>query len=235
MSLSSTGKRKRAMTPAAVGASTSGGSRGRDHSSRRMSASAKIALLVAGVVIVLGALFVANHASSSANQYPFQVGSPRQGQQAPPINLASTGGGHFRLSAERGQTVLLFFQEGVDCEPCWTQIKDIESNWHQFQALGIDKMITITGNPLSALQQKVADEGISFPVLADPGLTVSQAYDANQYGMMGPSADGHTFIVVGPTGTIKWRADYGGAPKYVMDLPVSNLVSDMRKGLTSGR
>ena len=84
---------------------------------------------------------------------------------------------------------------------------------------------------MDALKQKVSLEGIASPVLSDPGLRVSGTYSANQYGMMGAGADGHTFIVVGPDGVIRWRADYGGPPKYTMYLPVSSLVADMRYGM----
>ncbi len=57
----------------------------------------------------------------------------------------STDGSTFDLAVLRGKTVLLFFQEGIACEPCWTQIKDIESNMQQFRALGI----LIDGEPFS--------------------------------------------------------------------------------------
>jgi peroxiredoxin Q/BCP len=100
------------------------------------------------------------------------------------------------------------------------------------RALGIDQVVSITSDPLSALKQKVADEGLSIPVLSDPNLTVSSSYSANAYGMMGASRDGHTFIVVGPDGRIKWRADYGGAPKYTMYVPIPNLIADIRVGLS---
>jgi peroxiredoxin Q/BCP len=49
--------------------------------------------------------------------------------------------------------------------------------------------------------------------------------------MMGNSADGHTFILVGPDGTIRWRADYGGAPNYTMYVPINQLSADMQAGL----
>jgi peroxiredoxin Q/BCP len=197
-----------------------------------------IAVLIAGVAIIgLGVLFFLNTAGGSSTtnnqpgQYPFQVGKPGPGEQAPPITLPSTAGGTFDLAAMHGKTVLLYFQEGLTCQPCWDQLKDIQSNMSQFQALGIDQVVSITTDPLNALQQKVADEGITIPVLSDPSLAVSSAYTANGYGMMGASRDGHTFIVVGPDGLIKWRADYGGAPKYTMYVPVPNLVADMRAGL----
>ena len=196
------------------------------------------AVVVGGAIIVLGVIFFLNTAggssagtSSLAGQYAFQVGHPGPGEQAPSITLPSTAGGTFDLAAMRGKTVLLYFQEGLTCQPCWDQLKDIQSNINQFQALGIDQVVSITTDPLNALQQKVADEGLTIPVLSDPSLAVSSAYTANGYGMMGASRDGHTFIVVGPDGLIKWRADYGGAPKYTMYVPVPNLVADMRAGL----
>jgi hypothetical protein len=54
---------------------------------------------------------------------------------------------------------------------------------------------------------------------------------APSYGMMDGTADGHTFVVVDARGTIRFRADYGGAPNYTMYVPVENLVADLRKGL----
>jgi peroxiredoxin Q/BCP len=192
-------------------------------------------MIVVGVAIIaLGVLFFLNNNAKNSNQagqYTFQVGSPGPGTVAPEIRLPATGGSTFDLAAMRGKTVLLYFQEGLTCQPCWDQLKDIQSNINQFHALGIDQVVSITTDPLNALQQKVADEGLTIPVLSDTQLAASSAYTANSYGMMGSSRDGHTFIVVGPDGTIKWRADYGGAPKYTMYVPVPNLVADIRAGL----
>ncbi|MHB8619090.1 MAG: peroxiredoxin family protein, partial [Chloroflexota bacterium] len=101
----------------------------------------------------------------------------------------------------------------------------------QFQALGIDKIVSITTQPLDVIKQKAQLEGIRTPVLSDASLAVSQAYQANRYGMMGTSMDGHSFVLVGKDGIIKWRADYGGPPKYIMYVPVANLVADIRAGL----
>lgn len=193
-----------------------------------------VAIIVSVAVVALAGIYFLNTATSStslAGQYPFQVGQPGPGMQAPAIRLPSTDGSTFDLASFHGKTVLLFFQEGIGCEPCWSQLKDMQSQGSDFQALGIDQIVSITGDPLSALKQKVADEGISIPILSDPNLTVSVSYTANSYGMMGTSSDGHTMIVVGPDGLIKWRADYGGAPKYTMYVPVPNLLADMRAGL----
>jgi peroxiredoxin Q/BCP len=198
-----------------------------------------VAALVGVAIVVLGVIFFLNTRGSSspanslADQYAFEVGHPGVGELAPAILLPSTDGGTFDLGAQRGKTVLLYFQEGLSCEPCWNQLKDIQSQQGAFGTLGIDRIVSITSDPLSALKQKVADEGITLSVLSDPTLSVSSTYAANQYGMMGTSRDGHTFILVGPDGRIKWRADYGGAPKYIMYVPVENLLADIRAGLQS--
>jgi peroxiredoxin Q/BCP len=197
----------------------------------------KAALVVGAAIVVLAVIFLRSttgrlsSVSAQAGQYPYQVASPKSGQVAPSFNLPATTGGTISLAAFQGKTVLLYFQEGIGCEGCWTQLKDIQTHFGQFEALGIDAVITITTNPLDALQQKVADEGITLPVLADTSFAVSQAYDANAYGMMSGSADGHTFLVVGPDGRIRWRADYGGPPNYTMYVPIPNLLADLREGL----
>lgn len=196
-----------------------------------------MALVVGAAIAVLGLIFAFNNrggttsAGRQAGKYPYQVGQPGPGQPAPQIRLPAADGERFDLGAARGQTVLLYFQEGVGCQPCWDQLRDIEARWAEFQALGIDQIVTITGDPLEALRQKVALEKLTTPVLSDAGLGVSKTYQANQYGMMGTSTDGHSFIAVGKDGRIAWRADYGGAPKYTMYVPVPDLLADLRNGL----
>src|SRR5437016_7549033 len=147
-----------------------------------------IAMIVVGVAIIaLGVIFFLNNQGGSsagtgqAGQYAFQVGSPGPGAQAPAIQLPSTAGGTFDLASMRGKTVLLYFQEGLTCQPCWDQLKDIQSHSSDFHALGIDTIVSITTDPLDGLKQKVADEGLSIPVLSDRVLVFSRAYTANDY------------------------------------------------------
>ncbi|HEX9549396.1 MAG TPA: redoxin domain-containing protein, partial [Acidimicrobiales bacterium] len=202
------------------------------HRQARQRILVRVAIGAAAVGVVLFLIFrstAGKRTNGGSNAY--QTGQPAAGA-APAIDLASSAGGRFDLSAQRGRTVLLYFQEGVGCEPCWTQIRDIERSWSRFQALGVDEMVSITGNPLSDIRTKVADEGLQTPVLADPDLAVSKSYHANQYGMMGTSADGHTFILVGPDGTIRWRGDYGGAPNYTMYVPINQLTANLQAGMT---
>src|SRR6266496_2936181 len=70
---------------------------------RRLHPGWLIALLIGGGLLILGVVFVvANQGSSSvgagqAGQYPYQVGQPGPGSQAPPITLAGTDGKTFDL------------------------------------------------------------------------------------------------------------------------------------------
>ena len=166
-------------------------------------------------------------------RFPYKVAAPGPGDMAPPIKLTTTRGAPFDLESLRGQTVLLYFQEGLMCQACWEQLKAIEASFTSFRVLGITSMVTITTDPADLLEQKVRSERYFMPVVADTSVAVSQAYHANDDGMMGKKSryDAHTFIVVGPDGKILWRGDYGGAPNYTMYIPVPDLLADMTRGL----
>lgn len=220
------------MTTKSARANSNNAAQGRAPNRRRLAVVIGSGVLI--LVALVAIFFTARSGKSGAGAYEFQVGTPGPSQVAPPIQLQSTTGGTYQLSGSRGKTVLLYFQEGLTCQPCWDQLKAIQQNFPRFKALGIDEVITITSDPLDALKQKAADEGLTTPILSDPGLTVSSAYHANDYGMMGNSRDGHTFIVVGPDGVIGWRADYGGPPNYTMYLPVDALLADIQRGLKVG-
>ena len=196
---------------------------------RKIGVRAAIAAVAAGVVAGLFVIFTgASHSGKSA--YPYQAGRPGKGQAAPGFTLAASTGGRISLSQYRGKNVLLFFQEGLTCQPCWNQIADLQHHAAQLRAAGISDVVSITTDPAGAITQKARDMHLTIPVASDPNLAVSQAYHANAYGMMGSSRDGHTFILVGPDGKIRWRADYGGAPKYIMFLPTTTLLADIKAG-----
>lgn len=194
-----------------------------------------IGVVLLGVLALAAIFYFSNKDSTGgtgkAGEFEFVVGQPGPGEKAPPMQLPSTDGSMFDLSQYGGKTVLLYFQEGLMCQPCWDQIKDIEADFAKFEQLGVDQAVTITTDPLDALKQKVADEGLTMPVLADPGGGASGAWGTLGLGMMGGSMNGHSFILVDEKGEILWRADYGAPPKTYMFVPVSNLLADMRAGI----
>ena len=223
--------------------------REQDRQRRMRGLQMRVAVVVGAAVIVLGGVFVAvggagggdggsgepeqaaAQGGGKAGAFAFAVGDPGPGEPAPDFSLPSTDGGTFDLSEQRGKRVLLYFQEGIMCQPCWDQITDLEKDQAALDELGIDQMVSITTDPLDHLTQKRADGGFETHVLSDPDLSVSRAYETNKYGMMGENYNGHSLIVVSPDGRIEHRADYGGAPDYTMYLPPANLIADLRKGM----
>lgn len=194
---------------------------------RRLIRWTVVGVVVAVIVGGLYAIFRAETDSTASNPGDYQVGSPGTGQQAPDFTLPSTTGADVALSDFRGENVLLYFHEGLGCQPCWDQIRDLERESAKVDAAGIDELVSITSAPTDLLAQKMRDDGLGSLALADPDLSVIQEYGANQYGMMGNTRAGHTFILVDADGEIVWRADYGGAPDYTMYLPVDRILADL--------
>ncbi|MGI0044883.1 MAG: peroxiredoxin family protein, partial [Nitrososphaeraceae archaeon] len=134
--------------------------------------------------------------------------------------------------------VLLYFQEGIMCAPCWKQIEDIQKEYDKFKSLDIEILI-IAVDPLNALMKESNNRGITLPVLDDADLAVSKAYDVLDYSMHPGSRPGHSFILVGKDGSIVWREDYYPAGQIMggmnmntggrMYVPVAELLKEIGK------
>jgi peroxiredoxin len=188
-----------------------------------------IALLAGIAAIVVGIAAMNTLSKADQRSLPYDVGRPGPGDLAPDFTVTTADGGTFQLAAQRGKQVLLYFHEGLGCDPCWRQIDSIQVDFSQFKALGIDQVVPISADPAAAQAQRAQRGAITFPVVPDVGLAVSRAYDTLGYGMMNGMLPGHTFILVGTDGKIRWRADYGGSPNYTMFVPDSDLLAQLRK------
>lgn len=197
--------------------------------------SSRKKLIVAGLTAVaaLAVLFaVYSSAAPSANALPapgkidYITAEPASGA-APQMQLPSVDGSTFDLADLRGQSVLLYFQEGLMCQACWTQLSDLEDAEAELRAAGIDKVVNVTTDPVDLLARKMKDDGFTTTTVSDRTGLVSAEFGALGVGMMGPDMNGHSFVLVGPDGQIQWRADYGGAPDYTMYVPVAQLLADL--------
>ncbi|MBO1269675.1 peroxiredoxin family protein [Arthrobacter cavernae] len=189
------------------------------------------AALAIALVALFGIFSGATTPKNAGTAKNYDVGQPGPGQAAPVFTLEDTTGRQVSLGDYKGKNVLLYFQEGLTCQPCWDQLTSLEKDSAKVKAAGVDTVLSITTDPADLVARKTRDMGLTTTVLSDPSLTVSEKYSANEYGMMGAMRDGHSFILVGPDGTIRWRADYGGAPDYTMFVPVDNLLADLKEGI----
>ncbi len=202
---------------------TDAGNRSWLHLSRR---GIVVLALAAAFVAVVGYLLV---------QPPGESGAPTGwvGKTAPGFSLAiANQPGTFTLSSARGhRDVLLFFNEGLSCSPCLTQMEELDANDADFTSLNVE-VVQITGDSQSDMATWASNDHVTNTIVcADPTLQVSNLYDTTgaAVSMMPGSAPGHTFILVNESGTVIWRADYGPSD---MSVPLSEILQNVRSAQT---
>lgn len=180
------------------------------------------------VIIAIGVIGYVAFTPKEQSTKKIGVGSP-----APNFSLPDTSGGTFRLSEYRGKSnVLLFFNEGLSCQPCLTQMRDLDQINTQLADMKV-LLVSITGDQLQLLIDWTKSSGPRYGmVVSDQGLAVSRMYDmlGADVSMMPGTAPGHTFILVNEAGIIVWRQDYG---PYNMYIPNDQIIAAVRKTLGS--
>ena len=80
-------------------------------------------------------------------------------------------------------------------------------------------------NPAVQVQTELERFGLRTPYLVDPDGSLSRSYDTLG---TGHHADlpGHSFVLVGPDGDVRWRGDYPG-----MWVEAADLVAAVRAEL----
>jgi len=173
--------------------------------------------------------------------FPGNSNAPKTGDRAPDFSLPSVDGKTFSLSDFKGKkNVLLFFQEGIMCPPCWQQEVDLELKKADLDALNVEPVM-ITVDPPAALVQAKAQYGIKSTVLYDNDLTVSRQYDVLRDSMHPGERPGHVFVLVDKEGKIRWYYSAykatgsgghhsGGGTMYV---PVETVLNSIQSALST--
>ena len=188
----------------------------------------------AGIILIIG-LIGWGLANANNNDAGF-----KEGDKAPDFTLPVVGGGQFKLSELQGKkNILLYFQEGIMCPPCWTQQVDLEKQRAQFEALDTE-IVMITVDPPGALGQAKAQYGIKDTLLYDNSLTASAKYDVLRDSMHPGERPGHVFVLVDKQGTIRWRysaykppanGDHHSGGTGTMYVPADYVLSNVKLGL----
>lgn len=126
--------------------------------------------------------------------------------QAPEFALERTDGTPVSLAGLVGRPALLYFNEGVGCDICFTQMVKIEAQRAGFDEAGI-QLVPIVMNSPAQVRPELARFGLTTPYAIDRGGAVSRAYDALGRGHHA-ELPGHTFVLIGADGTQRWRGDY---------------------------
>ncbi|MGN6102756.1 MAG: peroxiredoxin [Devosia sp.] len=114
---------------------------------------------------------------------------PGRGEMAPDFELPAADGGNFRLSAERGHPVVLYFYAEDETEGCTIENQAFSALLPEFARLGVT-VVGISEDSIARHCRFRDKYGIATVLVADPG---HQAIEA--YGVWGPKVTfGHHLI-----------------------------------------
>jgi|SRR5581483_10664008 len=119
---------------------------------------------------------------------------------------------------------LLFFSEGIMCQACFQQIKDIESFGADLSKRGISR-VSITPDSAGELDQVIRQIGITTPVIADSSRSMSDAFNTLGRGMHADTP-GHAFALI-YRGKVLWYHDYWLPPDSAMYVKPAKLLADI--------
>jgi peroxiredoxin Q/BCP len=172
----------------------------------------KVILTIIGgtVLLLIGIVFLSSGQSNQTNGAGgASTGQVTVGNPAPDFRLPSTDGRTITLADYQDkQNVLLYFHEGLTCQPCLDQVAELEKIKPQLDELNV-QIFSVTLDNIRDQQKALARMGVTqIPSLSYETAQTEVDYDLTRLSMgMGRRA-GHTFILVGQDGVISWRKDY---------------------------
>jgi peroxiredoxin Q/BCP len=126
------------------------------------------------------------------------------GDQAPDFTLSDDTGKQVSLSDFRGQSVVVYFYPAAGTPGCTKQACDFRDNLAELNDAGY-QVLGISPDKPEKLAKFRAAQGLTFPLLSDPGKTVLGEYGAFgeklNYGKTVLGVIRSTFVVA-PDGTL---------------------------------
>ena len=120
------------------------------------------------------------------------------GQAAPAFTLPDQDGKHVSLSDFSGKNVIIYFYPAALTPGCTTQACDFRDSLASLQAAGY-VVLGISKDTPAKLKKFEEQEGLTFPLLSDPDLTVHNAYgtfgEKSMYGKIVQGVIRSTFVV----------------------------------------
>lgn len=164
--------------------------------------------IIVGTTFLLAGIVVLS-SSQAKKTGPQPVNRALTGQPAPDFTLPSTDGRTIHLADYRGkQNVLLYFHEGLSCEPCIRQVPELEKDLPDLQTLNVVPF-SIAFDSTQDLKQAMDRVGATaIPSLSYAAAQTEVDYDLTKNSMAIGRRAGHTFVLVDKTGVIQWRKDY---------------------------
>lgn len=126
---------------------------------------------------------------------------PQVGEQAPDFELPGTEG-LFKLSAHRGERIVLLFYPGDNTPVCKRQMCSYRDRPDDMAALDAT-VVGISAQDLASHEDFIAKDNLTVPLLADVDQAVAKAYSA--YGRTGTK---RAVVVIDEQGVVRHRHDH---------------------------
>ncbi|MCL5407617.1 MAG: peroxiredoxin family protein [Patescibacteria group bacterium] len=170
-------------------------------------ASSKIltTLTIVGVIaLIIGGIALFDQFKGEGPVEGLKVGTP-----APDFSVKDYSGKIVSLSDYKDKNLLLYFNEGPGCAPCWQQIIDLQKEQEKFLSENI-AIATIGVNSADSWKPIIEGNNLKLPILLDLNKKMSRDYETLDLSssMHAGESPGHTFVLVGTDKKIKWVSDY---------------------------
>ncbi len=127
-----------------------------------------------------------------------------EGKPAPDFSLTSDTGGTISLASLRGKPVVLYFYPKDDTPGCTVQACSIRDSWGEFERRGA-VVLGVSPDGVASHVKFRRKYGLPFPLLADTGHEVAEAYGVwVEKSMLGKTYMGieRSTFVIAPDGTV---------------------------------
>jgi peroxiredoxin Q/BCP len=128
-----------------------------------------------------------------------------EGDPAPTFTLPDQDGTPVSLGDFSGQNVIVYFYPAAMTPGCTTEACDFRDNLNSLKAAGY-QVLGLSKDAPDKLKEFQERDGLNFPLLSDPDLTVHNAYGAyGEKSLYGKTVTGvlRSTFVVNPEGTIR--------------------------------
>lgn len=175
-----------------------------EHHQKKTLKNWTLGLLAVGAVAFIGWWGVVK----MDTQNSARLAASSENALAPDFTLPATTGSAITLSDFRGKkNVLVYFNEGLSCQPCFEQIPELEKAMDEFESMNV-AFISVAFDPVEEWKETIEYYKITTPVLSYVDAKTEEEYNLLPFSMgMGRRA-GHTFVLVDTDGDILWRKDY---------------------------
>lgn len=121
------------------------------------------------------------------------------GATAPDFTLKDGEGKDWRLSEQRGRTVVLLFYPGDETPVCTKQMCSVRDNWEEYRQTGAE-VVGVSTDSVESHRKFAAHHSLPLRLLSDPDRRVAEAYGAKSWL---PGRAARSVVVIDAEGVVR--------------------------------